>query len=147
MFSSQSRRDFLRTAAAGTVGFGLCRKGFAQGANTQITATKLADNYTLLSGAGSNVLVLAGPDGVLMVDGGLAEHSAELLKAVTGLSPEGRVQALFNTHWHVEHTGSNDSVGKTGAKIIAHENTKLWMGTEIISMWHTADLLNKLMKH
>src|SRR6185369_5901491 len=101
MFSFQSRRNFLKTAAAGTVGLGLCRNGFAQGTNTQITATKLGDNYTLLSGAGSNVLVLTGPDGVLMVDGGLAEHSSELLKAVTGLSPQGRVQALFNTHWHM----------------------------------------------
>jgi len=135
MFSSHSRRDFLKTAAAGTVGLGLGRRGFAQSNNPQITATKLADNYTLLSGAGSNVLVLTGPEGVLMVDGGLAEHSAELLKAVSGLSPEGRVQVLFNTHWHVEHTGSNDAVGKTAAKIIAHENTKLWMGTEVISMW------------
>jgi glyoxylase-like metal-dependent hydrolase (beta-lactamase superfamily II) len=72
---------------------------------------------------------------VLLVDGGLAEHSADLLNAVTGLAPEGRVQVLFNTHWHAEHTGSNDSLGKGGAKIVAHENTKLWMGAEIISMW------------
>ena len=115
--------------------FGLSRKGFAQSAGSQITTTKLADNYTLLSGSGSNVLVLNGPEGVLMVDGGLAEHSADLLKAATGLSPAGRLQALFNTHWHVEHTGSNEAAGKSGVKIIAHENTKLWMGTDIISMW------------
>jgi cyclase len=117
------------------VALGLSRKGFAQIGGSQIITTKLADNYTLLSGAGSNVLVLHGPEGVLMVDGGLAEQSTELLKAATGLSPKGRLQALFNTHWHVEHTGSNEAAGKSGAKIIAHENTKLWMGTDIISMW------------
>jgi len=70
-----------------------------------------------------------------MVDGGLAEHSADLLKAATGQSAQGRIQALFNTHWHLENTGANDTLGKAGTKIIAHENTKLWMGAEIISMW------------
>jgi cyclase len=134
MFDGLNRRDFLKAAGGGALGLSLCRNGWSQ-ASTQITATKLADSYTLLAGAGSNVLVLHGPEGILMVDGGVAEHSADLLKAVTGLSPEGRIQALFNTHWHVEHTGSNETLGKFGAKIVAHENTKLWMGAEIISMW------------
>jgi len=133
--SSHNRREFLKTLAGGTVALGLAHTALAQSGGAQITALKLADNYTLLSGAGSNVLVVHGPEGVLMVDGGLAEQSAELFKAVTGLSPEGRIQALFNTHWHVEHTGANDLAGKSGSKIIAHENTKLWMGAEIISMW------------
>jgi cyclase len=100
-----------------------------------LTTTKLADNFLLISGAGSNVLVVKQPEGVLLVDGGMAEHSAELLKAVAGVSDAGRIQALFNTHWHLEHTGSNEAIGKTGARIIAHENTRLWMGAEIISMW------------
>jgi len=46
-----------------------------------------------------------------------------------------KVQALFNTHWHLESTGSNDALGKAGARIIAHENTKLWMGTDILCKW------------
>ena len=134
MFVGLNRRDFIKLVGGGALGFSLRRNALSQAA-TQIIATRIADNYTLLSGAGSNVLVLHGPEGILMVDGGLAEHSADLLKAATGLSPEGRIQALFNTHWHPEHTGSNETLGKAGAKIIAHENTKLWMGAEIISMW------------
>src|SRR4051794_35963495 len=108
MFHTKTRRDFLKTALTASAAFGLSHKGFSQSDKSQITITRLADNYTLLSGAGSNVLVLNGPEGLLMVDGGLAEHSTDLLKAVTGLSPDGRIQALFNTHWHVEHTGSNE---------------------------------------
>jgi cyclase len=123
MFPSQNRRDFLRVMA----GFSLSRAAFAQ---TSLTTTKLTDNITLISGAGSNVLVLNTPDGVLMVDGGASERSADLLKLVGG-----RVQVLFNTHWHLDHTGSNELIAKTGAKIVSHENTKLWMGAEIISMW------------
>jgi cyclase len=135
MASNRNRRDFIKTAAGGMVGMGLSSRLFAQAGGPSLTTTKLADNYTLISGAGSNVLVLTQPEGVLMVDGGVAEHSADLLKAAAGLSPAGRIQVLFNTHWHLEHTGSNDALGKAGAKIIAHENTKLWMGAEIISMW------------
>src|SRR5262245_12722462 len=101
MLISPNRRDFLKMAAGITLGSGLLHSTFGQSVD-QITATKLGDNYTLLNGAGSNVLVLHGPEGILMVDGGPEERSADLLKAVAGVSPEGRTQALFNTHWHVE---------------------------------------------
>src|SRR5204863_637261 len=46
-----------------------------------------------------------------------------------------KVTALFNTDWHLEHTGSNDAFRKAGAKIIAHENTKLWIGADFYSDW------------
>ena len=100
-----------------------------------ITATKLADNYIHIAGAGSNVLLVTGPDGALLVDGGSPEHSADFLKVVAEQSGGRKVQTLFNTHWHLESTGSNDALGKAGATIIAHENTKLWMGTDIICKW------------
>ncbi len=125
-----NRRDFLRTLAAGAASLSLSR---AQTAS--ITATKLADNYVHIAGAGSNVLLVTAPDGALLVDGGSPEHSAEFLKAISEQSGGRKIQALFNTHWHLESTGSNDALGKAGAKIIAHENTKLWMGTDIICKW------------
>src|SRR5207249_9407309 len=46
-----------------------------------------------------------------------------------------RIHAVFNTDWHLENTGSNETLGKAGAKIIAHENTKLWLGAEIDVEW------------
>src|SRR5262249_18426999 len=133
MFSSRNRRNFLKTMAGGAVGLSLSRASFAQ--RGEVTTTKLADNFMLVSGAGSNVLVLTTPDGLLMVDGGMAEHSAALLKLISGQADGARIQVLFNTHWHLDHTGSNESVAGPGTKIVAHENTKLWMGAEIISMW------------
>lgn len=127
MFSPKNRREFIKAIAGGAAALSLSSKGFSQA----ITPVKLTDNFTLITGAGSNVLALDGLDGLLVVDGGLPEHSAELLKMVS----RDRIQALFNTHWHLESTGSNDAIGKTGAKIIAHENTKLWMGAEILVPW------------
>jgi len=128
---SQNRRDFIRTLAGSAAALSLSR---AQ-TSSPITATKLAENYIHIAGAGSNVLLVTGPDGALLVDGGSPEHSVELLKIVAEQSGGRKVQALFNTHWHLESTGSNDALGKAGAKIIAHENTKLWMGTDIICKW------------
>jgi cyclase len=128
--SSFHRRDFLRTLAGGAAGLSILRTSRAQA--SPITATKLADNYIHIAGAGSNVLLVTGPDGALLVDGGSPEHSADFLKVVAEQSAGRKVQTLFNTHWHPESTGSNDTLGKAGATIIAHENTKLWMGTDII---------------
>lgn len=130
-----NRRDFCRTLVGGAAGLSLAYRApgaFAQGS---ISATKITDNYTLLTGAGSNVLLLTQPDGCLLVGGGTAERSAELLKAVADVSGGKPVQALINTCWHLDNTGSNDVLGKAGTRIIAHENTKLWMGTTFHVQW------------
>ena len=100
-----------------------------------ITVTRLSENLFLFAGAGGNVTVVSGAEGVLMIDGGLAERSADLLNAVSKNAGASPVQVLFNTHWHWEHTGSNERLGHRGAKIIAHENTKLWLGTKIWQEW------------
>jgi glyoxylase-like metal-dependent hydrolase (beta-lactamase superfamily II) len=101
----------------------------------RIGVTRFTDTLVLLTGAGANVVAMTGAGGVVMVDGGLAENSAALLDAVAGLAGGARVHTLFNTHWHPEHTGSNLTLGKAGAKIIAHENTRLWMTTDITRPW------------
>jgi cyclase len=129
VFYSLDRRHFLG-ALAGAAGASLCRADAAP-----LAAVKLTDNFIQITGAGSNVLAVIGADEVLMVDGGLKERSADLLKLVTEQSGGRPVKTLFNTHWHPEHTGSNEALGKAGAKIIASENTKLWLGTEIDVGW------------
>ena len=46
------------------------------------------------------------------------------------------MQTLFNTHWHPEQTGLNEAIGKAGKTIIAHENTRLWLSTDITWSWN-----------
>jgi cyclase len=108
---------------------------FAEPQTSALATTPLGDNYFLISGAGGNVLAVNTPDGTMMVDGGLAQRSAELLDTVAAQPAAGTVEVLFNTHWHLEHTGSNDPLGRAGARIIAQENTRLWMGRDIIVDW------------
>jgi glyoxylase-like metal-dependent hydrolase (beta-lactamase superfamily II) len=83
---------------------------------------------SLVSGSGCNVVALAGPDGALMVDGGLAVNSDLLLKAVFKATRTSRVATLINTHWHPEQTGSNEAVAGAGGQVIAHEVTKQALG-------------------
>jgi len=129
------RRDFLKTLLGGAAGIPLSAAALAQNAATPITATKITDNFSLIRGAGSNVVVASNAEGLLLVNGGLPEFSAELLNVASAQGNAKRIQALFNTDWHLENTGSNDSLGKAGTRIFAHENTRLWMNTEIVVQW------------
>ena len=130
-----NRRDFCRTLVGGAAGLSLACRAPEAFSQDGISRIKIADNYTLLTNAGSNVLLLTQPEGSLLVDGGMAERSTDLLKTVAELSGGKPVQALFNTCWHPDVTGANDTLGKAGVKIIAHENTKLWMSTTFHVQW------------
>jgi cyclase len=107
---------------------------FAQSAG--VSSAPLGENLHLVSGAGCNVVVHTGTDGVVMVDGGLAQNAAALAQAVAALPRGGPVRTLFNTHWHPQQTGSNQSLGMAGATIIAQENTRLWLQQNITWPWN-----------
>ena len=102
----------------------------------KIANTQLGDNIFLLTGAGENVLAHTGADGVVLVDGGLAENADALAQAVAALPNSGPVRTLFNTHWHPQQTGSNLKLGMAGATIISHENTRLWLQQNITWPWN-----------
>jgi len=71
----------------------------------------------------------------VLVDGGPASAREALLQAVGALSGSGPIHTLFNTHWHPEQTGLNEHVGTAGGAIIAQENTRLWLTTDITYPW------------
>jgi cyclase len=110
-------------------------RAFGHADASPITATRLGEHLWLFQGAGGNVVASGGREGLLLVDSGIAERSTQLLKRIGAETGAGRVETLVNTHWHWDHTGANEAIGKAGATIIAHENTKLWLGTEVISKW------------
>jgi cyclase len=132
------RRLFLQAALPAAAGAALVMPGWAAAGKAkgdEITITPLADSIFLLSGGGGNVTVFQSPEGVLLVDGGSRERSADVLRAVKKATGSSKVHTLFNTHWHWDQTGSNEKLGKSGTRIVSHENTKLWLGTEIHSRW------------
>src|SRR5688500_6322714 len=108
----------------------------AQGTPEAAGMVRLAADLFLVRIPGeANVLVHVSGGGVLLVDGGSARGSDAILKAVAALPGAGPVHTLFNTHWHPEQTGSNEHFGKAGATIIAHENTRLWLATDVTWPW------------
>lgn len=96
---------------------------------------RLSDDLLLVVGPDATVLAVDSDDGVILVDGGHAAWSDALARAVDEAFAAKPVGTLFNTHWHREQTGSNERLGRMGVPIIAHENTKLWLGTEVWVRW------------
>jgi glyoxylase-like metal-dependent hydrolase (beta-lactamase superfamily II) len=124
------RRDFLRALVFGAAGLSFSYRALGQAGGIEVT--KLTDTIALLTGDGGNVAVVIGKDGLMMIDGGLREQAEDLQNAVAEVDAH-KVQILFNTHWHVDHVGSNELLGQSGAKIIAHENVKKRLSMTVVS--------------
>jgi cyclase len=129
-----SRRGLLQSLSAaaalqgGLLGWFPLR---AIAAGKPLAAEPLADGLLWIRGAGANLLALKDTAGLLFIDGGLKASGAEVLKLAQRELGVTRAHALINTHWHAEHTGLNELLGKQGAKIIAHEQTRLWLSTKV----------------
>jgi len=110
---------------------------FAQGieyAKIEILTEKIAPNLYILSGsagadpghedaAGGRIGVLAGPDGIFMVDAQYAQISDKVLAAIRKISPE-PIRFLVNTHVHGDHTAGNANFVKMGALLFAREELR-----------------------
>ncbi len=84
--------------------------------NVEVHLLKAQGNVYMLVGAGGNVTVQAGPEGVLIVDTQYAPMSAKLLSAIRTLS-QAPLRYIINTHSHPDHVGGNENLKKAGATI------------------------------
>ncbi|HEY4339011.1 MAG TPA: MBL fold metallo-hydrolase [Steroidobacteraceae bacterium] len=108
----------------------------AEGAGAEkLEVTELGERLFMVSGGGGNVTVFHPDEGVLLVDGGSMAESPAVLDLVRKRTGKPGIHTLFNTHWHWDQTGSNLALGKAGAQIISHENTRLWLGVTVNSKW------------
>ena len=87
----------------------------------QIKTTQVAAGIYMLEGEGGNIGVSAGEDGVFLIDDQFAPLTPKIMAAVKAIS-EKPVRFLMNTHWHGDHVGGNENLGKAGVVIIAHDN-------------------------
>jgi len=88
----------------------------------EVKATKVAGNIYMLEGAGGNIGVSVGADGILIVDDQFAPLADKIRAALKTLG-EGKLKFILNTHWHGDHTGSNAVFGPE-APIIAQTNVR-----------------------
>lgn len=131
-----SRRTLLRKLAtlAGASAVWPYARTFAS-ETAPLSSVRLSEGVVAVLGPGANVLCADSDEGVVMIDGGHAKWSESLLGMVTREFTSRPVTALLNTHWHPEQTGSNVTLGERGVPIIAHENTRLWLSTEVWVRW------------
>ena len=98
------------------------------GGSAELASIHVQGNVHMLVGAGGNIAVQTGDDGVLVVDTGLAQNADRVIAAIKKLSDK-PIRWVLNTHFHPDHTGGNEAVAKAGSKtnggpaeILAHEN-------------------------
>ena len=94
----------------------------------QMKATKVAGNVYMLEGAGGNIGVSVGDDGLLIVDDQFAPLADKIRAALKGIADK-KLKFILNTHWHGDHTGGNVAFGPE-ATIIAHDNVRKRLATE-----------------
>jgi cyclase len=121
----------VAAAALGALAAGAATEARAQAG--AVETFHVQGNVHMLVGAGANVAVQIGEDGVLVVDTGARESRAEVLAAIRRLTDE-PIRWIINTHDHVDHTGGNETLSQAGmtvngnpAAIIGHENTLMSM--------------------
>ena len=87
----------------------------------EIRTEQVADGLYVLFGAGGNIGLSVGEDGAFLVDDQYAPLTEKILAAVAAVTDQ-PVRWVLNTHWHGDHTGGNENLGREGAMIVAHEN-------------------------
>ena len=96
----------------------------------EVKTVHVQGNVHMVVGAGANIAVQVGEDGVLVVDTGNAGSSDKVLAAIKELAPGKEIRWVINTGMDASHTGGNELISKAGrtvngniAAIVAHENT------------------------
>jgi glyoxylase-like metal-dependent hydrolase (beta-lactamase superfamily II) len=112
-----TRRELFGIAPA----LWVARRAAAQQATPTIQVQPAGGKVNLLSGAGGNIAILEAPEGILLVDSGLADN-AEAMETRARGAASSKITVLINTHHHFDHVGGNERLGRSGARIIAHEN-------------------------
>lgn len=95
----------------------------------EIKVQQLTEHVYMLEGRGGNIGLSIGDDGVFMIDDQYAPLTPAILEAIGRLTDQ-PVKFVLNTHWHGDHTGGNENLGKAGAIIIAYDKVRERMSTE-----------------
>lgn len=95
----------------------------------QVRVTAVSRNVYMLTGSGGNIGLAVGDDAVFVVDDQFAPLTPKILAAIATVTSK-PVRFVFNTHWHFDHTGGNENLGRAGGLIVAHENVRSRMSSD-----------------
>jgi len=95
----------------------------------EIKTEKLSATTYMMTGEGGNLGLSIGEDAVFVIDDQFAPLTPKINAAIAQLTKK-PIKFVLNTHWHFDHTGGNENMGKAGALIVAHENVRRRMSAE-----------------
>jgi len=98
--------------------------------NVEVIPHHVQGNYYYLQGAGGNIGVSIGEDGVIMIDDQFAPLTDKILAAVRTLS-DGAIRFVINTHVHPDHTGGNENLGNMGLMILARDEVRVRLADQL----------------
>jgi glyoxylase-like metal-dependent hydrolase (beta-lactamase superfamily II) len=104
-------------------------------AKIEVRMERMAEGVYMLTGAGGNIGVSVGEDGIFLIDDQYAPLTEKIRAAIAAVHP-GPIRFVLNTHWHGDHTGGNENLGKAGAVLIAHDNVRKRMSVEQFNAIH-----------
>ena len=120
-----SRASLVAMLAAAVAG-----RAAAQNWDTvRVRTVPVAGGVHMLVARGGNIGVSAGPNGVFLVDDQYAPLTEKITAAVRAISL-GPIRFVLNTHWHGDHTGGNENLGKAGVLLVAHDNVRRRMSVD-----------------
>lgn len=94
-----------------------------------VRVERIAPGVAVLFGRGGNIGLSYGADGNVLVDDQYAPMTENIAAAVQGLDPD-PIRFVINTHWHGDHTGGNENLGRAGTVVVAHDNVRVRMTME-----------------
>ncbi|MBL8522045.1 MAG: MBL fold metallo-hydrolase [Betaproteobacteria bacterium] len=119
-----------------SIALALAASGLALAAHAQrnydevkIRTERLSPTTYVLFGAGGNIGVSVGEDALFIIDDQFAPLTPKILDALKALTDK-PVKFVLNTHFHSDHTGGNENLGKGGAIIVAHDNVRKRLSSE-----------------
>jgi len=139
--TSTSRRKVLQWTAAAAIGAAM-KNSVLRAADTsndpvkkmfsaKLEKTDLGDGLHLIANGGGNVLVCQAAEEILVIDSGVAFRAQDYIAATEKLAPGAKRKIVFNTHWHMDHTGGNADFAAAGYIIAGSENCRKRMGQKI----------------
>ena len=95
----------------------------------EVRVERLAPGVAVLFGRGGNIGLSYGDDGNVLIDDQYAPMTERIVAAVRGIDPD-PIRFVVNTHWHGDHSGGNENLGRAGTVIVAHDNVRRRMTME-----------------
>ena len=98
--------------------------------DVEVIAHHVQGNYYYLAGAGGNIGISVGDDGVIMIDDQFAPLTDKILAAIRTVS-DGAIRFVINTHVHPDHTGGNENLGNMGLLILARDEVRVRLASQL----------------